>query len=57
MAGQDDGGGYYWASQGTTASFINTSNILVTLCLKPSFFNEGWFLKFYKVTLPLYSTP
>ncbi len=40
MAGQDGGGGYYRASQGTTASFINASDILVTLCLKYLFFGK-----------------
>ena len=45
MAGQDDGGSYYWASQGTTTSFINTSDTLVTLCLKYLFFSKGWHLE------------
>jgi len=40
MAGQNDSGGYYWTSQGTTTSFINTSDIPVTLCLKRFFFGK-----------------
>jgi hypothetical protein len=43
MAGQDDSGSYYRASQGTTTNFINTSDILVTLCLKHLFFNKRWY--------------
>jgi hypothetical protein len=45
MTGQDNGGGYYRASQGTTANFINTSDILITLCLKHLFFSKGWHLE------------
>jgi hypothetical protein len=45
MTGQDNGCGYYWASQRTTASFIDASDILIALCLKHLFFSKGWHLE------------
>jgi len=54
---QDNGGGDYRSSQGTTPGFINASDKAVTLRLKASFFGERRFLKIVYRSYPLFSLP
>jgi len=53
--GQENSGGYHWASQGTSPNFINAGNKPVALLCQLLFLSEGGFLLIIYQPYPLLS--